>query len=64
MKQNRSKSQSQTSSILFQQPTAKEMRPSRRAKIIADLKDIVLFAILAWFFWLVINFFKIAIFGV
>lgn len=53
----------QTSSVLYQHPTAQEMRPSRRAIFIANAKDFAIFALIAIVCWLVISLLIAAMFG-
>ncbi|EPF73810.1 hypothetical protein F945_01969 [Acinetobacter rudis CIP 110305] len=46
---------SQTTPILRQAPTAAELRPSRIAVIMANVKDFVLFIVLALVIWFVVT---------
>ena len=57
------KNESNTKPVLFQHPTLAEMRPSRRAQFIADLKDLALFIVFAIFAWLLITVLLTAFFG-
>ena len=57
------KNESNTKPVLFQHPTLAEMRPSRRAQFIADLKDLALFIVFAIFAWLLITVLLNAFFG-
>lgn len=53
--------ESQTTPILYQHPTAEEQRPTRWQYVWVNAKEFGVFAILAFMFWLVINFFLINI---
>ena len=57
------KNESNTKPVLFQHPTLAEMRSSRRAQFIADLKDLALFIVFAIFAWLLITVLLTAFFG-
>ena len=57
------KNESNTKPVLFQQPKAEEMRPSRRAQLEADAKDFGIFIVFAFVAWLLISFFLTAVFG-
>lgn len=54
---------SQTTTVLFQHPTASEQRVSRRGVIIANIKEFSLFILIAILCWLVISFFLTFVFG-
>ncbi|WP_151976664.1 hypothetical protein [Acinetobacter soli] len=55
--------QSQTTSILYQQPSAREQRPSRWKSIYTTAKEFSLFALLSFVLWAVIHLCYIAVAG-
>ena len=54
---------SQTTPILFQHPTAAELRPSRWQVIYTNAKEFSLFTLLAFVLWVVVQFFYVVIGG-
>ena len=57
------KNESNTKPVLFQPPTLAEMRPSRRAQLKADAKDLCLFIGVSLVMWLFITFFLAYVIG-
>ncbi len=57
------KNESNTKPVLFQPPKAEEMRPSRRAQLEADAKDLCLFIGVSLVMWLFITFFLAYVIG-
>lgn len=55
--------ESQTTSILYQQPTAAEQRPSLRKNIWVNIKEFGLFAAMALAFWFVLHICYVAVAG-
>ncbi|UYF76545.1 hypothetical protein LSO58_06630 [Acinetobacter ursingii] len=55
--------QSQTTSILYQQPNAGEQRPSRWKTIFINTKDFCFFALLSFVLWAIIHLCYIAVGG-
>ena len=57
------KNESNTKPVLFQPPTLAEMRPSRRAQLKADAKDLCLFIGVSLVMWFVITVFLAFVIG-
>ncbi|MFV5507426.1 hypothetical protein [Acinetobacter sp. 197] len=57
------KNESNTKPVLYQHPTAKEMRTSRWAKIKADIRDFLIFIVIAIACWMLISVLLTAAFG-
>lgn len=57
------KNESNTKPVLYQHPTAAEMRTSRRAIIWANAKEFAIFAGTAAVLWLIVTMFLTLVFG-